>query len=150
MLISEINGTPATAHPAARLFIEEGFAATAMGIQARTDRLRPRGYGSLDPAGIGIEATRGGGKPPMAEPRNTSGTVENPRPRANEDSESEHDRVRSTNDQDQQLEREGVESARNRGYDEVVHGEDLGDVEDRDLDPDSALSDVDRNDSVDE
>ncbi len=45
MLISEINGAAATTHEAARLFIEEGFAATAMGIQARTERLRPRGYG---------------------------------------------------------------------------------------------------------
>ena len=35
MLIEEINGMPATAHPSARLFIEEGFAATAMGLQAR-------------------------------------------------------------------------------------------------------------------
>jgi ATP-dependent Lhr-like helicase len=44
MLIAEINGSPAPNHPAARIFIEEGFAPTAMGLQARTDRLRPRGY----------------------------------------------------------------------------------------------------------
>ena len=86
----------------------------------------------------------------MAESRNDSSTVENTRPRANEDSGLEHDRVRSSNDQDQELEREGVESTRNRGYDEVVRGEDLGDVDDRDLDPDSAASDVDRTDTVDE
>jgi hypothetical protein len=153
MLIAEINGTPATAHPAARLFIEEGFAATAMGIQARTDRLRPRGYGSLDlpgptgpgfPAtGIGI-ATTGDGGGRMAEPRHDKSveTLENTRPRTNEDSETEHDRVRSTNDQDQEMEREGVETKRNRGYDATVRGEDLGD-----LDPDSAESDVDRDDS---
>jgi ATP-dependent Lhr-like helicase len=48
MLIAEINGSTATAHQAVPLFIEEGFAATAMGIQARTDKLRPRGYGSVD------------------------------------------------------------------------------------------------------
>ena len=153
MLIAEINGTPATAHPAALLFIEEGFAATAMGIQARTERLRPRGYGSLDlpgpsgPAlhatGIGIAATRdGGGR--MAEPRHNKSeeTLENTRPRTNEDSEIEHDRVRSTNDQDQEMEREGVETKHNRGYDAAVRGEDLGD-----LDPDSAESDVDRDDT---
>ena len=151
MLIAEINGTPATAHPAARLFIEEGFAATAMGIQARTDRLRPRGYGSLDASGIGIAAASGGGERMAQQRRNSSEeTLENTRPRANEDSDIEHDRVRSSNDQDQDMEREGVESTRNRGYDDVVRGEDLGDVDDRDLDPDSAASDVDRNDSVDE
>jgi ATP-dependent Lhr-like helicase len=151
MLIAEINGTPATAHPAARLFIEEGFAATAMGIQARTDRLRPRGYGSLDPSGIGIAAATGGGERMAQQRRNSSEeTLENTRPRANEDSDIEHDRVRSSNDQDQNMERDGVESTRNRGYDEVVRGEDLGDVDDRDLDPDSAASEVDRNDSVDE
>jgi ATP-dependent Lhr-like helicase len=156
MLIAEINGTPASAHPAARLFIEEGFAATAMGIQARTERLRPRGYGSLDlpgptrpglhATGIGIAATAdGGGR--MAEPRHNKPeeTLENTRPSTNEDSEIEHDRVRSTNDHDQEMEREGVETKRNRGYDAAVRGEDLGD-----LDPDSAESEVDRDDTVDE
>ena len=44
MLIAEINGAPASTHPAVRLFIEEGFAATAMGLQARTERLRPSGF----------------------------------------------------------------------------------------------------------
>jgi ATP-dependent helicase Lhr and Lhr-like helicase len=44
MLIAEINGTAASGHSTARIFIEEGFAATAMGLQARTERLRPRGY----------------------------------------------------------------------------------------------------------
>jgi ATP-dependent Lhr-like helicase len=44
MLIAEINGQPAPAHPTARLFQEEGFAATAMGLQARTERLRPHGF----------------------------------------------------------------------------------------------------------
>lgn len=44
MLIAEINGVPASTHPAGRLFIEEGFAATAMGLQARTERLRPSGF----------------------------------------------------------------------------------------------------------
>jgi hypothetical protein len=141
---------------AARLFIGEGFAATAMGIQARTERLRPRGYGSpdlpgptgagLDATGIGIAATGdGGGR--MAEPRHNKSeeTLENTRPRTNEDSESEHDRVRSTNDQDQEMEREGVETKRNRGYDAAVRGEDLGD-----LDPDSAESEVDRDDTGEE
>jgi hypothetical protein len=88
----------------------------------------------------------------MAEQRRNSSeeTLENTRPRANEDSETEHDRVRSSNEQDQQIEREGMESTRNRGYDDVVHGEDLGDVDERELDPDSASSDVDRDDTIDE
>jgi len=168
MLIADVNGAPATAHPAARLFVEEGFAATAMGIQARSDKLRPRGYGPPDTAaplqdgGIGIAAIGGGGTR-MAEPRNASDTLENTRPRSNEDSETEHDRIRSTNDQDQAMERQGLESRRNRGYDEVVRGddaaregkeavrrgevvrgEDLGDVDDNEVDPDSAFSEVDR------
>jgi len=174
MLIAEINGAPATAHPVARLFVEEGFAATAMGIQARTEKLRPRGYGPTDgaaalhDAGIGIAAIGGGGNR-MAEPRNSSETLENTRPRRHEDSETEHDRIRSTNDQDQAIEREGLNSRRNRGYDDVVHGEDAvregeeavrrgevirgedpGDVDDTDIDPDSASSDVDRDDTADE
>src|SRR5688572_32082488 len=33
MLIGEINGVPAAEHPSARVFIEEGFATTAMGLQ---------------------------------------------------------------------------------------------------------------------
>jgi len=37
LLVADIDGLPATAHSAARLFIDEGFAATAMGLQ-----LRPR------------------------------------------------------------------------------------------------------------
>ena len=35
LLIAEINGVSADKHPAVRLFIDAGFAATAMGIQAR-------------------------------------------------------------------------------------------------------------------
>ena len=52
MLIEEINGVPATTHEASRLFLEAGFASTAMGIQARTDRFRPYG---LDADGTGID-----------------------------------------------------------------------------------------------
>ena len=69
--------------------------------------------------------------------------------RVGKTSQSEHDAVRSSNDREQRAEREGVESEHNRGYDETASGrtnvehEDLGDV-----DPDSAESDVDRDDSV--
>jgi ATP-dependent helicase Lhr and Lhr-like helicase len=157
MLIGEINGVSATAHPASPLFIEEGFAATAMGIQARTHKLRPSGYSppagsersTAHVGGIAIAVTSRGGER-MAEPHNSSESLENTRPRPNEDSETEHDRVRSTNNQDQEMEREGVESTRNRGYDEVVHGEDLGDVDERERDPDSAMSDLDRDDTIDD
>jgi hypothetical protein len=110
MLIGEINGMPAATHPAARIFVEEGFAATAMGLQAR-----------LRLAGIGI-ATAGNGGGTMAEQRrNTS------------EETLEHDR-------DLQ-EREAIESTRNRGNDEAMRGEDLGDV-----DPDSPESENDRDD----
>jgi hypothetical protein len=159
MLIAEINGAPATANPASRLFIQEGFAATAMGLQARTDRLRPRGYGSLElelpgqpvgSSGIGIAADDAGGAPMAEQGTVRNDTLENTRPRANENSDSEHDRVRASNDQDQEMEREGVGSERNRGYDEAVRGEDLGDVDSRDVDPDSAESQIDRDDTMDE
>src|SRR5262249_26635642 len=40
MLIAEINGTPATSHAAAAIFVEEGFAVTALGLQARSEQLR--------------------------------------------------------------------------------------------------------------
>jgi ATP-dependent Lhr-like helicase len=35
LLISEINGLPASTHPMSHLFVAEGFSATAMGLQAR-------------------------------------------------------------------------------------------------------------------
>jgi hypothetical protein len=71
--------------------------------------------------------------------------------RAGTTRESELDAIRSSNDRDQMAEREGVENEHNRGYDEAAQGrtsvehEDLGDV-----DPDSAASDVDRDDTIDE
>ena len=57
-----------------------------------------------------------------------------------ETGEVERDRVRSSNDRDQEMEREDVESKHNRGYDEAVRGRS------EDVDPDSAASEVDRDD----
>ena len=131
MLIAEIDGQAASQHPAARLFIEEGFAATAMGLQARTDRLRPRGYGT------GVAPGHGGGQR-MADMKTR---------------EQEHQRVRSSNDHDQAMERQGEEAPHNTGYDEAADGRraplpndalGMGD----DVDPDSAQADVDRDDSL--
>jgi hypothetical protein len=59
------------------------------------------------------------------------------------DRDAEREHVRSSNDRDQELEREGVTSKHNRGYDEAVHGGQTGPT-----DPDSAKSDVDRDDTV--
>ena len=138
MLIAEINGTPAGTHSTAHLFAREGFTTTAMGLQAR---ITP-GRRSLD--GIGIAMQRRGGIPMADTPRTTPDSEQNT-------SQSEHDRVRSSNDRDQAAEREGIETEHNRGYDEAARGrtnvehEDLGDV-----DPDSAESDVDRDDTIDE
>ena len=75
-------------------------------------------------------------------------TPRNSPDRAGSTSDSEHDAIRSSNDRDQAAEREGIETEHNRGYDEAVEGrssmeqEDLGDV-----DPDSADSDIDRDDT---
>ena len=38
------------------------------------------------------------------------------------DTQAEHDRVRKSNDRDQQLEREGKRSPHNQGYDEAADG----------------------------
>jgi hypothetical protein len=61
------------------------------------------------------------------------------------DSDVERERIRSANDRDQELEREGVTSKHNRGYDQAVRGGQTGPT-----DPDSAESDVDRDDTVSE
>ena len=69
--------------------------------------------------------------------------IGNSRPRQDETRETEHDRVRSSNDRDQKLEREGVQSDHNRGYDEAVTTpRGTG----RDVDPDSPDADIDRDD----
>jgi hypothetical protein len=51
--------------------------------------------------------------------------TDNPRPETIPDttSKAEHDAVRSSNDRDQALERDGLTSAHNRGYDAAVRGE---------------------------
>jgi len=145
MLISEINGEPAQMHALAGVFVEEGFVAGAMGLQARpapsgAASPRERRFGSLDATGIGIAATQYRGEAMAEQNREASVVAANPRP--NETRDGERERVRESNDRDQQLEREGIVSPQNRGYDEAVRGEDLGDV-----DPDSAASDVDRDDT---
>ena len=43
-------------------------------------------------------------------------------PLPGEEPESEHRRIRSSNDRDQQLERDGKSSRHNRGYDEAADG----------------------------
>ena len=41
-------------------------------------------------------------------------------PLPGEESKGEHDRIRKSNDRDQELEREGKKSRHNQGYDEVA------------------------------
>jgi len=133
MLLAEINGEPAVAHAASRLFIQEGFVATAMGLQAR---VRPG-------RGIYIAASHHGGRS-MAEPRRTDDElVDNPP--SDETRESEQERIRSSNDRDQAMDRAGGDSEHNRGYDDAVRGATVGREED--VDPDSAGSDIDRDDT---
>jgi ATP-dependent Lhr-like helicase len=139
MLIAEINGEPAATHPAGHMFVEEGFATTAMGLQARLPRAESRGWDGIAIAG----ETRGGtlmADTPRNRPESTGDTLE-----------SERDAIRSSNDRDQAAERDGFASEHNRGYDEAVRGrtevehEDLGDI-----DPDSAESEVNRDDTIDD
>ena len=80
----------------------------------------------------------------MADPKTTQ-------PGKNETRDTEQDRVRSSNDRDQSAEREGVETEHNRGYDDAVRGQGATRNESvEDVDPDSAESDVDRDDTIDE
>jgi hypothetical protein len=79
----------------------------------------------------------------MAEPRrNDEELVDNPV--ADETRDTEQERVRSSNDRDQAMERSGEVSSHNRGYDDAVRGFESDSEED--VDPDSAESDVDRDD----
>jgi len=72
-------------------------------------------------------------------------------PRQNETRDIEHERVRSSNDRDQALEREGIESEHNSGYDEATRGQGpSGRDQSEDVDPDSAEAEVDRDDMSDE
>ena len=43
-------------------------------------------------------------------------------PPPGDESEEEHERIRSSNDLDQQMEREGIRSPHNRGYDDAAAG----------------------------
>jgi len=120
MLIAEINGAPASTHPAIRLFIEEGFAATAMGLQARTERLRPGGF---DVSGTRI-AGEGRGGVAMEHPGRQPGG------RAQDQPDSAHDAER-----DRRRTPEGDDGAPRQG---------------KDVDPDSAAAEIDRDDTVEE
>ena len=141
LLITEINGAPADTHPAAHLFVREGFASTAMGLQAR---IVPGLPGAESRGGIGFAGRSGGGRSMADRPRSTPD-------HAGDTPDIEHDAIRQSNDRDQAAERQGMESEHNRGYDDAVKGrsfveqEDLGDV-----DPDSAESENSRDDTVDE
>jgi len=77
----------------------------------------------------------------MAQPRRSDAElIDNPQ--SDETRDTEHERVRSSNDRDQAMERAGQVSRHNRGYDDAVRGAVV--ERDEDVDPDSAESDVDR------
>jgi len=70
---------------------------------------------AYEPAGTAIAITRTEAE--VAEPRDTPIRI------PATDSEAEHDRVRRSNDRDQQREREGKTSRHNEGYDEAADGQ---------------------------
>ena len=81
MLIVEVNDVPATMHGSARLFIEEGFVPTAMGLQARisssrSGRTAPRPHGD-DGTGI-AEGFAGGATMPSNQPEHSNQGIPDP------------------------------------------------------------------------
>ena len=57
----------------------------------------------------------------MADEKQDDEAIEVIEPLPTGETEEEHDRIRRSNDIDQLLEREGLVSKHNRGYDEAVH-----------------------------
>jgi ATP-dependent Lhr-like helicase len=127
MLLVEINGEAATTHWAARIFVDEGFAASGMGLQARTDRLRPRGFDGIHVA----MHNHGGGH--MADQNRTPG--------------------QSPRQESVDVEREDTGGSRERSREEGVEGE-RGDRPENTkgrgeaVDPDSPDSENDRDDML--
>jgi ATP-dependent Lhr-like helicase len=136
MLLAEIDGGDATAHPAAAIFVEQGFVRSAMGLQ-----LRPEAQGLAPTGGTVIAAALGGDDTMAEQTRTNDNLVGTPAPDETETRETEQERVRFSNDRDQVREREGQTPPHARGYDEAVRGQ-----QDEDMDPDSAEADVDRDD----
>jgi ATP-dependent Lhr-like helicase len=97
MLIAEINGASATAHPAARVFIDEGFSPTALGLQARI-------------AGTRIAGIRAGGDP-MAEQRRQNDPIATPDPQQQRDeSLQEGESVRGSSDEGVDIDPDSAEA----------------------------------------
>ena len=132
MLLVEIDGVDATAHPASALFVAEGFLRTAMGLQ-----LRPTPGTAIAPEVVG-------GMPMAEQPPAHDDLVEAPDP--NETRETEHERVRFSNARDQARARAGETPPHARGYDEAARGPRTADTED--IDPDSAASEIDRDEDT--
>jgi hypothetical protein len=61
----------------------------------------------------------------MAQPADEMTAV----PLPSSETESEHDRIRRSNERDQRLEREGKDAPHNRGYDEAADGKSAPDIE---------------------
>jgi len=74
-------------------------------------------------------------------PGKTAGKLDHERIPAT-DSDAEREQVRSSNDRNQEREREGIATKENRGYDQPAHGK--GEP----TDPDSAEADIDRDDTT--
>jgi hypothetical protein len=114
---------------------------TALGLQARTERLGRAGLAHSIPLALHCGDLPGG--TPMAD-NDRDVMSEVPNQSRDETTDREQEQIRSSNDRDQETEREGEESEHNRGDDEAVRG--LG-HEGGDVDPDSAESDIDRDDT---
>ena len=133
ILIAEINGMPAATHPSAHLFVQKGFSATAMGLQAR---IVPRNPGT-EPTehGIAIAGKRSGGI-----------SMETPRIRPERAGD-----ILEGEDHDQAADRSGGQTEHDRGEDEAVRGQTSDEQQDfGDVDPDSADSDNSRDDTIDD
>jgi ATP-dependent helicase Lhr and Lhr-like helicase len=143
LLIGAINGRTATQHAAARIFVEAGFARTAMGLQLRTDRIRPAGYpGAFEvgPANASDHQSLAddGGKS-MVKERNgeasTSGSDDDEAARRDAEVQAPSSRAPESHDQERERAPSGREAERGAGTSRAV-------------DPDSAASDVNRDDTI--
>jgi hypothetical protein len=135
MLLATIDGRPAVDHAAAARFIDAGFAATALGLQARTTRIHPTGYAAEEPPGApgtGLASHPPGGH--LMSRSDTPRRQDDPALDRESGTDQTDDRTPANEGQRPQGESDPQDAPGTTG----------------DVDPDSAFSEIDRDDMLDE